>query len=82
MMNEIKICLSRTFSMKDLGDVTYEFEIRICTDRMKKIIKLSQKLYIENFLKRFSMKNSKRELLPFTHSLHLFKDLSQKTNEE
>ena len=34
---------------------------------------LSQKLYIEKVLKRFSMKNSKRGLLSLRHSIHLSK---------
>ena len=36
MMNEVKICLSRTFSMKDLCDATYVLGIRVYKDRTKK----------------------------------------------
>ena len=36
MMNEVKIWLSRTFSMKDLCDATYVLGIRVYKDRMKK----------------------------------------------
>ena len=82
MMAEVKLWLSKTFSMKDLGDATYILGIRIYRDRSNRIIGLSQKLYIEKMLKRFSMENSKRGLLPFTQCLHLSKDMGPKTNEE
>ena len=36
MMNEVKIWLSRTFSMKDLYDATYVLGIRVYKDRTKK----------------------------------------------
>ena len=68
--------------MKDLGDATYILGIRIYRDRSNRIIGLSQKLYIEKMLKRFSIENSKRGLLPFTQGLHLSKDMGPKTDEE
>lgn len=68
--------------MKNLEDATYFHRICIYRDRMKITIRLSQKLYLEKLLKRFNVKNSKRELLPFTHGLHLCKDMSPKTDEE
>ena len=43
---------------------------------------LSQKMYIEEVLKRFSMKNSKRGLLPFRHGIHLSKKICPSTPEE
>ena len=43
---------------------------------------LSQKLYIEKVLKRFSMKNSKRELLPFRHGINLFKMICSTISEK
>ena len=82
MMAEVKLWLSKTFSMKDLGDATYILGIRIYRDRSNRIIGLPQKLYIEKMLKRFSIKNSKRGFLPFTQGLHLSKDMGPKTDEE
>lgn len=38
-------------------------------------------MYIEKLLKRFSIKNSKRRLLPFNHGINFSKDMSPKTNE-
>ena len=82
LMTDVKLWLSNTFSMKDLGEVTYILGIRIYRDRAKRIIGLSQKLYIEKMLKRFNMENSKRGLLPFMHGLHLSKEMGPKTDEE
>ena len=65
--------------MKDLGKATYILEIRVYRDRSKKMIGLSQSLYFEKVLKRFNMLNSKRELLPFRHGVHLSKGMSLKT---
>ena len=82
MMSSVKLWLSTTFSMKDLGEATYILGIRIYRDRAKKMIGLSQSLYIEKVLKRFSMLDSKRGLLPFRHGIHLSKSMSPQTDEE
>ena len=39
-------------------------------------------MYIENVLKRFSMENSKRGLIPFRHDIHLSKKMCPSTPEE
>ena len=59
MLISIKRWLSQKFFMKDLGEASYIFKIKIYRDRSKRMLGLSQKLYIEKVLKRFSMKNSK-----------------------
>ena len=46
------------------------------------ILGLSQAGYIDKVLERFSMKNSKRRLLPFKHGLPLSDDQRPKTLEE
>ncbi|MDF3573052.1 hypothetical protein, partial [Enterobacter cloacae] len=56
--------------------------IKIYRDRSKGLLSLSQSLYIDKILKRFSMENSKRGLLPFRHGIHLSKDMSPKTDRE
>ena len=43
---------------------------------------LSQKMYIEKVLKRFSIENSKRDLLPFRHDINLSKKMCPSTPEE
>ena len=68
--------------MKDLGEASYILGIKIYRDRSKRMIGLSQHMYIEKVLKRFSMKNSKRGLLPLRHSIHLSKKMCPDTPEE
>ena len=60
VMTSVKVWLSKTFSMKDLGEATYILEIRVYRDRSKRTIGLSQSLYLEKMLKRFNMLDSKR----------------------
>ena len=57
--------------MKDLGDASYILRVKMYRDKPKQMLGLSQKLYIENVLKRFNMKNSKRGLLPLRHGISL-----------
>ena len=46
------------------------------------MLDLSQKLYIEKMLKRFSMENSKRRLLPLKHAIYLSKIMCSITSKE
>ena len=41
--------------MKDLGEASFVLEIEIHRDRSKGVLGLSQKVYIENILKKFNM---------------------------
>ena len=68
--------------MKDVGDMTYILGICIYRDRARRLIGLPQSLYIEKMLKKFSMENSKKGVIPFRHGLHLSKGMSTKTPEE
>lgn len=47
MMTSIKTWLSNTFSMKDLGEITYILGIHIYRDRERRLMDLSQALNIE-----------------------------------
>ena len=68
--------------MKDLKKASYIFGIKVYRDISKRMLGLLQKLYIEKVLNRFSMKNSKRGLLPFRHGIRLFKMMYPITSEE
>ena len=68
--------------MKDLGKASYILGIKVYKDRPKRMLGLSQKLYIEKVLKRFSMKNFKKELLPLRHGINLSKTMCPTTSEE
>ena len=50
ILQSVKIWLSKRFSMKDLGEATYILGIRIHRDRSKKLLGLSQSVYIDNML--------------------------------
>ena len=68
--------------MKDIGEASYILGIKVYRNRSKKMLGLSQKLYIEKILKRFSIENSKRRLLPFRYGIHLSKMMCPTTSEE
>ena len=82
MLTSVKVWLSKEFSMKDLGEASFILGIKVYRDRPNRMLGLSQKMYIEEVLKRFSMENSKRGLVPFRHSIHLSKKMCPSTPEE
>ncbi|KAH9666169.1 hypothetical protein KPL70_020543 [Citrus sinensis] len=57
-------------------------EHMLLRDRKNKTLALSQAVYIDKILARFSMENSKTGLLPFRHGITFSKDQSPKTSEE
>ena len=59
--------------MKDLGEASCILGIQIYKDRSKRLIGLSQSVYIDKVLKRFSMSNSKKGMV----SMVLGKSLSK-----
>ena len=78
----VKIWLSKNFSMKDLGEATYILGIKIYRDRSKRLLGLLQSTYIDKKLKRFSMKQSKREYIHMTHGIILSKFMCPKTQDD
>ena len=82
MLTSVKMWLSKEFSMKDLGEASFILGIKVYRDRPNRMLGLSQKMYIEEVLKRFSMENSKRGLIPFRHGIHLSKKICPSTPEE
>src|SRR3954468_20391492 len=57
--------------MKDLGEAAYILGIKIYRDRPSRLLALSQSTYIAKILKKFSMDNSKRGLLPVIKGVKL-----------
>jgi len=70
MLQSINTSLNNSFSMKDLGKAAYILGIKICRDRSKRLIGLSQDMYIDKVLKWFNMEQSKRGFLPMSHGMH------------
>ena len=82
MLQSVKTWLSIKFSMKDLGEAAYILGIRIFRDRSKRLLGLSQSTYIDKVLRRFSMEESKRGLVPMSHGISLSKQMSPKSKDE
>ncbi|KAK4386137.1 hypothetical protein Sango_2484300 [Sesamum angolense] len=61
-------------SLKDMGEVSYILGIKICRDRSRRMLRLTQSSYIKKVLKRFKMENSKRGFLPMRHGIKLSKN--------
>ncbi|KAL0313388.1 UNVERIFIED_CONTAM: Retrovirus-related Pol polyprotein from transposon RE1 [Sesamum radiatum] len=55
MLGDTKAWLSTQFSMKDLGEASYILGIKIIRDRFKRMLGMTQTLYVEKVLKRFKM---------------------------
>ncbi|KAM2728531.1 hypothetical protein EV1_000013 [Malus domestica] len=82
ILSSVKVWLSKTFHMKDLGDASYVLGIKLYRDRSRKLIGLSQSMYIDKVLSRFEMEQSKKGFLPVRHGNHLSKSMEPKTPEE
>ena len=82
VLSSVKGWLQKQFDMKDLGEANYILGIKLLRDRKNKMLSLSQDLYIDKILARFSMENSKKGTLPFRHGVHLSKEQSPKTLEQ
>ena len=68
--------------MKDVGEATYVLGIRIYRDRSRRFLGLSQTMYIDNVVKRFVIKNSKKHFIPMRREVQIFKEHSPKTLED
>ena len=79
--SSVKAWLSNNFSMKDLGEATYVLEIRIYRDRSKRLLGLSQSIYIDTIVKRFGMENSKKGFIPMRRGVQISKEHLPKTLE-
>ena len=68
--------------MKDLSEASYILGMKIYRDRSKRMLGLSQSMYIDTVLKRFSMENSKKGYLPIGQGISLSKKDCLTTPEE
>jgi hypothetical protein len=55
LLLEIKMFLSSNFDMKDLDKASFILGIEIHWDRRNEVLRLSQNVYLEKVLKKFSM---------------------------
>src|SRR3989337_3951574 len=63
-MDSIKGYLNKNFSMEDLSEAAYILGIKIYRDRSRRLIVLSQSMYIDKILKRFKMENANKRFSP------------------
>ena len=82
MLKSVKDWLSKNFSMKDLGEASYVLGIKIYRDRSRRMLGLTQSMYIDKVLKRFSMENSKKGFMPMCSGIALSKSMSPQTEDE
>ena len=74
----LKPC-DRLFKFPPLLNVN---RIRIYRDRSRRLLGLSQSMYIDIIVKRFGMENSKRGFIPMRHGVQISKEHSPKTPED
>ena len=82
MIQKLKMELSKTFDMKDLGSAKRILGMEILQDRKVGKLWLSQERYIERMLERFNMKNSKPVSTPLTGHFKPSKRLCPSTGKE
>lgn len=63
-IEEVKTSLKAKFKMKDLGEIKNILGIHVDRDKHTGEMRLSQRLYIENLLKRFDMENCNSTTTP------------------
>ncbi|RDX59351.1 hypothetical protein CR513_61872, partial [Mucuna pruriens] len=73
-LQHVKTWLGNYFSMKDLGEASYMLGIRFYRDRSLKLLDLCQSTYVNKVLRHFNMHDSKKDLLPMSHGILLFKE--------
>ena len=67
LMEDVKTSLRKSFSMKDLGEAAYILGIKIYRDMSKRLIGLSQSMYLDKVLNRFNMNDSKKGFIPMSY---------------
>ncbi|KAL0430711.1 UNVERIFIED_CONTAM: hypothetical protein Sradi_0697100 [Sesamum radiatum] len=65
-----------------MGEAFYILGIKIYRDRFRRMLGLTQSLYIEKVFKRFKMENSKQGFFLMRYGIKLSKKQSPKTDEE
>ncbi|GKF05497.1 retrotransposon protein, putative, ty1-copia subclass, partial [Tanacetum coccineum] len=81
-LQSVKSYLGKCFAMKDLGEATFIHGIKIYQDRSKRLIRLSQSVYMDKILKRFKMDNFKHGYILMQKRLDLNKTQGASTPEE
>lgn len=81
-IKELKSTLSESVAMKDLREAQKILGIEIVRDRNEKKLYLSQEMYVEKFLRRFSMDKAKTVSISLASHFKLSHNLCPYTDEE
>ena len=76
MLSSVKVWLSKNFSIKDLGEATYVLGLHIYRDISRRLLSLSQFMYIDTIVKRFSMENCKKGFILMRNGVQISKEHS------
>ena len=68
--------------MKDMNEASYVLCVKIVRDRAKRLLGLSQEIYIKRILERYHMQDSKPMDTLVDKSLSLSRDICPKTLKE
>jgi transposase InsO family protein len=79
MRSRIHEHLSKRYSMKNLGELSWCLGMRVTRDREHGVIKIDQSKYVQNLLKRFGMENCATVSTPLETGLKLTEEMSPKT---
>lgn len=81
-IKKLKEQLSTEFEMKDLGEAKQILGMRICRDKQKGVLQLSQAKYIDRILQRFDMSSTKPVSSSLANHFRLSIEQSPKSKEE
>ena len=82
-IKKLKTQLNQEFEMKDLGEVKKIIGMKICIDRARGKVSLSQKQYLKKVLQQFGMtEQTKYVSTSLTSHFKLSAQLSHSTNAE
>jgi hypothetical protein len=73
LMENVKISLRKSFSMKNLGDASYILGMKIYRDRSQSLIGVSQTLYTDKMFNRFNVNESKNGFISMSYGVTLSK---------
>nr|GEY85183.1 retrotransposon protein, putative, Ty1-copia subclass [Tanacetum cinerariifolium] len=82
MLQEVKSWLCKCFSLKYFGEAAYILGIKIIRDISKRLIALSQSVYLEKILKKLRMENSKKGNTPMIENQDYRNSQDAKTPSE
>jgi Reverse transcriptase (RNA-dependent DNA polymerase) len=72
----VKQCLQAEFKVHDLGEAKYFLALQIERDRAARTLKLSQRKYVSELIKKFALGDAKGKSVPMSHSIQLSKKRS------